>query len=797
MTRSGRPFLALNCGRGAASAYCSKLLAEVGVDVVMAEPPGGHPLRLEGGGYGQPVPTDSDEFVYLAAGVGSVAIESWPNFTSAEALDLLSNADAIIHDFQPAEAKALGLDNDSVRACNPHAFVVAITPFGSSGPYCDMPASDLTVYALSGHLQLTGRPEQAPIMPYGRQPSLYAGVHGAVATLAMFVGRIRGHEVSNVEVSVQEALAGALDSAVNEYTYVHALRGRYGNRTGDDLPLADLYSTVDGRVMVCVYTDAQWASFCNLLGRPEWLADDELRTVAGRRRRSAELETAMRGWFGERSTSSAFSDLQNARIPASPFSTLDELLVDPQLTYRSFFDRTEVDGQAIRLPTLPFTSTTGRSRSGVVPRLGETVGEFNERPPSSDGASASVRPALPLQGLRVLDFTHAWAGPYASMELAFLGAEVLKIEGATRPDGARYVSRHYAGEEPSYECGGYFHEFNRAKKSVVLNLEVTGAREIFLELVQECDVLITNFSARVLPKLRLDWDHLKKANPNLVAVTMPAFGDGGPYGDYVGYGEVVEGAGGLAALSGHPPEDPIRSGVAYADPLAGLYAALAATSGLLKRYLDGTGEWFDVSHQECVARMVGDAIVRHQRIRPDASAQTDRARHLIDGAFPSAGSDEWIAISIASVVQRQALRKVVCPDSPSDISTEDLRRATKLWTLQRSKHEAMRMLSEAGVMSGAALRIPELLADPHLVARGFFATVNHKTVGPTQHPGAGFRFDVGDVANGPPSVPAPLFDEHTDEVLSRSVLRSASEVARLRAAGVVGGVPSVSSPIAQ
>jgi crotonobetainyl-CoA:carnitine CoA-transferase CaiB-like acyl-CoA transferase len=793
----GEPPLAglrvLELGRTAGPAFCGKLLAEMGCDVVLVEPPGGHALReaapraaLASG------EAASALFLYLAGGKRSIVIDRRDRADEATLRELIAAADLVIHDLPERAAREQDLAFADLRKLQPRIVVAAITPYGATGPYADYPASDLTVYALSGHLYLTGAEEREPLLPYGRQPALFGAVLGAAAALASLL-RTRHDGVARlVETSQQEALAGALDTTLNRFTYAGATRGRYGNRLQDKTPLTDIYRTKDGFFLICVYTEVQWRGFCTMMDRPDWLENPELRTLAGRLRNGAMIEAAMTAWFAARLSSEALEACQRYRLPSCIASSVPELLRDKQLLARNHFAAVEDPAcGSLSYPKLPWLLSSGESREAAAPGLGEHGAEIRRgwsRRPAAP-ASAADAAALPLAGIRVLDVTHAWAGPFAGLQLGFLGADMIKVEGARRPDGTRYVSRDARNLEPDYETGGYFHEWNRNKRSAVINMDDADGRALMRDLVRRSDVLINNYSARVLPKWGLDWPALHALNPRLVLVTMPAFGSQGPYGEFVGYGETLEGAGGLARLSGYEAGKPIRSGIAYPDPLVGYFGALAVALGLMHREQTGVGLWLDVSHQECVLHMIGDAVLHFQMTgAPQEPGGNARADLLFNEVLPCRGADDWLAVTAETPAQLQALAEATeIPEMMNRPADPHVLERLRAWTRMRDKEAAMALLVGRGVAAGAVLKIDELVADRHLAARDFFESVPHPVVGEKRHPRAGFRIAGATVGT---RLAAPLFDGATDEILTTVLGKGASEIAELRRRGVIGGRPA-------
>ena len=793
---AGPPLLsglrALELGSSVGAAFCGKLLAEMGVDVVMVEPLQGHPLRRAAPrarlDKGREV---SALFHYLAAGKQSIALDRGSAAGEATLGELLEGADLVIHDLPDRAAAEARLDFTALRAARPGVVVVAITPFGCSGPYADRPATDLTIFALSGHLYITGSAEREPLLPYGHQPALFGGLLGAEAALAGLLRSQQDGASRFLEISQQEALASALDTTLNRFSYLGAARGRYGNRLQDRTPLTDIYRTRDGYFLICVYTGVQWRVFCAMLGRPEWLDDSELSTLAGRLRKGATIEAAMNAWFAARTSREALGECQKHRLPSCIVASVAELLEDPQLLAREHFADVE-DPAAGRLkyPKLPYVLSVGASREARAPDPGEhgdaVRRSWTRRPP---GAGVTPSPVLPLDGIRALDVTHAWAGSFAGLQLGFLGAELIKVEGGRRPDGTRYVSMDARKLSPEYETGGYYHEWNRNKHSAVINMDTLEGRELMHALIRRSDVLINNFSARVLPKWGLDWATVERLNPRLVLVTMPAFGSQGPYREFVGYGETLEGAGGLARLSGYEPSRPIRAGIAYPDPLVGHYGALAVTLGLMRRAQTGLGIWIDVSHQECVLHMIGEAVLRYQLTgTPEEPGGNARPNLLLNEVLPCAGADEWLAVSVVSPAQWRVVAEMI--GSPSlevpPCAPKFLDRLRR-WTMARPKGEAMEALAARGVPAGAVLKVDELFRDAHLAARGFFEQIPHPVVGEKPHPRPGFSIRDAEVRT---RTSAPLFDSATDEVLRAILGKSDDEIAQLRARGVIGGTPA-------
>lgn len=757
----------------------------------MVEPPGGHPLRDA-----PPLARVRDREVsvsYLALTAGKHAIRLDRSTPAGQDIwrQLVASADAVVHDLPSGRAAAQNLDEASLRAIRPDLVVTAITPFGSWGPDSERSASDLTLAAAGGSLLVSGLPDRQPLLTYGHQPQLFGGILAAAATLAALVPQPRPALPGLIDVSLQEAVAGALDLVITSYTYSRQILGRYGNRLLFDTPLTDLYQTRDGFLMIEATMQAEWRALCELLGRSEWVVDRRFETWEGRKRHGDVLSAALSHWCRQRGSYEALAECQARRIPSCVCVSMAELLQDPQLAARGFFGRLVAEGlPPLRWVRLPFVRTARKDDEVRVPSSATPDPVTKGWAPKVSSSERAVGP--PLAGVRVVDLTHAWAGPYAALQLAWLGAEVWKIEGSNRPDSARFFSVDAAAAGPLHERGGYYHEWNRNKSSVVLNLEHAEAVDLLKQLVARADVLVSNFSPRVLPKWGMGWEALEQLNPKLIHVTMPAFGSEGPYRDFVGYGETLEAAGGLMRLSGYPGLPPVRSGVAYPDPLAGAHAALAAIAGLAWRVTTGRGTWLDLSQQECVARMTADALIyyqlTHEEMQPTGNRRPDL---LLNEVVPCRGEDEWVAVSIRTLEEMAALGRVagMVGEPSSDLGA--VAEALASWARPQAKFEVARHLIAMGIAAAPVMRVDELLSDPHLAARGFFERVDHPVVGAKPHPRAAFRLG----RTHEPTRAAPVFDSDTNEVLARVLGTGPEELARLRSRGIVGGQPTT-SPLA-
>jgi len=338
-----------------------------------------------------------------------------------------------------------------------------------------------------------------------------------------------------------------------------------------------------------------------------------------------------------------------------------------------------------------------------------------------------------LNGLRILDFTRVMAGPFATRILADFGAEVIKVQSRKTAKGAEF------------NPGAYFNIWNRNKRSITLDLSRPGARQLALKLVAISDVVIENFAPRVMSNWAMTYEDLKAVKHDLIMVSMSAVGQAGPWKDFVAFGPTVQALGGLTYLTAYDKDSPIGLGYAYADPMAGLFAALAVLAALAYRDRTGRGQFVDLSEYEVAATLIGpallDAGVRNTEILPrgNRSNAESAAPH---GCFRCAGNDRWCVIAAYNEEEWQALCQVL--GSPQWIG--DRRFATlsgrkkyarqldeliEQKTAKRSAQKLVQLLQAAGVPAAAVQDAEDLANDPHLLARDFFVHLPHPTLGNT------------------------------------------------------------------
>lgn len=413
-------------------------------------------------------------------------------------------------------------------------------------------------------------------------------------------------------------------------------------------------------------------------------------------------------------------------------------------------------------------------------------------------------PRLALKGLRIIDLSQVYAGPYATRLLADMGAEVIKIESAFRSGrggikpqpGAVYPDGE-PGERP-YNRVAYYNELNRNKYAITLDLSPEPGKAIFKKLVKIGDVVIENFSARVMKNFGLDYPALKEVNPRIIMVSMTGYGMTGPYRDYVAYGTGIEAMTGLSQLTGYLDSPPMRLGVAYSDATGGLHAAFAILIALRYRRLTGRGQHIDLSLREALTPLLSEAIMDYSMNNRLRKRNGNRHSFMTPhGCYRCQGEDSWVVIAISSDEEWHSFCNAIGnppwtkEERFRDMvsrwqSQEELDRLIAGWTRHHDHYEAMWLLQRAGVKAGAVLNIEEMLDDPHLKERGFFEMVTHPEAGTHLHPGMSWKLSK---TPGWTRMPAPCFAEHNDYVFGKLLGMSQEEIAKLTAEGVIATVP--------
>jgi len=415
---------------------------------------------------------------------------------------------------------------------------------------------------------------------------------------------------------------------------------------------------------------------------------------------------------------------------------------------------------------------------------------------------------LALEGLRILDLTQVAVGPYATLLLGFMGAEVIKVESCSRLDISRGPARPTPqgdglypggdpGERPWNRAGHYVHR-NGNKRSLTLDLATARGKELLLQLVTVCDVLIENFRASVMDRLGLGYEVVSQVNPQLIYVKISSQGATGPEKDYGSLGSTLEQTAGLASVTGYEDGIPLMTNETFPDPVVGILAVGALMAALRRRRQTGQGTLVDLSQREVTIAMLGEYVLDYSVTGRVPGPMGNRHPHMVpQGVYPCQGDDMWVAISVGSDAEWHGLcRAIGQPDLAYDprFATvlarreyqAELDRLLAAWTQERDHYQAMHLLQAHGVPAGAVLKGGETLVDPHLAARGFWDVVNHPEAGTYTQVSTPWRLSKSPRR---PTTPSPSLGEHNRDVLGDLLGLSGQEIAALEAQGIIGTRP--------
>lgn len=400
---------------------------------------------------------------------------------------------------------------------------------------------------------------------------------------------------------------------------------------------------------------------------------------------------------------------------------------------------------------------------------------------------------LPLEGVRVVDLSMMWAGPYATHLLGEMGAEVIKVEGPRAWDNVRTL---FPIPEPEpWDASFYFNDYNREKKSLILDLTQPRGRELLLALVAKSDAVIENYRADVLDKLGLGFEALQRARSDIILVSMAGFGKTGADRERVGFGPIVEQMAGLASLTGYGDDGvPYKTGISYGDPVGGVAAAGALVLALIQRRRTGRGCAIDLAQREVMAQMLGEAFAAASlRGEPPVHRGNRHPVWAPQGVYPCQGEQQWLALSVRSDAEWKALAGVIGAPELAGLSLEtrrarhdELDARITAWTAAQEAQPAQDALQELGIPAARMLDSDSVHWDAHLLSRDYWDFMKHPRMQPYPQPAPAWRLLE---VNPCPRRPAPMFGEHNREILGGLLGLSEAELTELAEAGVIAAAP--------
>lgn len=786
----------IEASEGVAGAFCGRMLAAFGADVIKIErPPGGDLTRFEGPGLPNVRQSEASALhLHLNMGKRSALLD-WQTQRGAESLKrLIRDADVLLEDWNAATVDRMGL-SEGMSRLNPRLIDLSLTPFGTSGPYSDWATTPLVGLALGGFLYLSGDEDREPLSIPGRQPEYLAGLHGYGGVMIALWERERTGRGRGVSVSEIETLAALHQFTTVMHTYGGVVRSRHGARWENKGSYGRYPITIlpckDGYVSFAVSTEGQWDLLFPMVGQPELLEDPRFQTFVERREHADDIDAILIDWMKDKTRQEVFAYAAGDwSEPASPMLYLSETLSDEQLKRREFFAEVDhPDAGSLTYPTVPFRMSVTQPEFRPAPRLGEHTDEvlsaISTVPKAAPGIPEKPQAQVakdkgPLDDVRILDLTRVWAGPLATRILADFGAEVIKISDPRVP-----IDR----------MGGTNNKLNRNKSNLALRLDHDTGRDAFLELVTTADVVVENFRPRVMNNFDLTYADLREVRPDIVMCSMPGFGTTGKYADYPAFGPSVEAMTGIPSMMGYEGGSPRTSALAYPDPVSALNSVAAIMTALNHRRRTGHGQFIDLALIEGPICQIGEFIVAHSRtgIQPPRVGNS-HPEHAPYGVYPAKGEDEWIAICVMSDSEWGRMCELMGRSEMADSTefsdssarrrnAESLDAIVAEWTRQQDGAELAATLQSVGIAAGRAAKNYQLLADPHLNARGFFVEIEEPDMGTKIYPGQAIRMPGMDRSSW---IPSARLGEHTERTLNELLGMSDVRIARLEQDETIG-----------
>jgi crotonobetainyl-CoA:carnitine CoA-transferase CaiB-like acyl-CoA transferase len=761
----------------------TRLLADLGADVLKIEPPGASPGRRM-----RPlVRGTAISFTLRNANKRAAVLNPRDDDDRRRFLGLVAGADIVVDDGIPGQAAGFGATVEELARRFEHLIALWVTDFGTSGPHASWRATDPVFYAMSTALSRSGPPTGTPVLPPDGIASATAAAHAAWCVLAAYYHRLRCGTGDYIDFSRFEAVVQALDPPFGvmgqgalAQRRSDAWRGRPRNQ--DVYPI---FACKDGYVRTCVMSPRQWRCMRAWLGEPDQFQDPKYDTIGGRFSATQEIGALVSDLFADQTMDELVAAGQRRGVPVAAVLTPVEALSSDHFREVGALAEIELfDGARVDAPAGPFV--VDRRRAGLrtpAPPVGEDPPAWLG-PPITPSATGQVG-HRPFDGMRIIDLGVIVAGGELGRLFADLGAEVIKVEGAAYPDGLRQTR---AGQ-PMSEAFAWAH---RNKYGLGLDLRRPAGAEILRRLVGQSDAVFANFKPGTLARLGFSYHELRDVNPRIVLAESSAFGDTGPWSNRMGYGPLVRAATGITRLwtSGKTGDvgPPFLDAVTvFPDHVVARIVAIATLAALIRRDRTGRGAHVHISQAEAAVNQL-DTVYVTEEARAARLPVTDDA--AIHGVYRCAGNDEWCVISVrddadwdalATAMGREGLRRIDC-DMAAEITA---------WTQTLDKAAVTHRLQLAGVPAGPMSRPVDVLADAQVKHRKLLTDMAHPLFDaplPAETGPAPYR-------NIPRAElrPAPMPGEHTREVCQKILGLDTGEIDRLIADGVLFASPPTMS----
>ena len=712
------------------ASYTTRLLADLGADVIKVEPPSGDPNR-----WLPPFAGDIEDrersltFINANTNKRSVVLDLSGSIADREIFaDLLKSADLFVEATAVGELEVLGFNVEQLQERYPGLVTLSVTPFGRKGPYRTFKGSDAIANAAGGFLLGQGDDSRGPCTAPCHSAYQVAACAATVLAIAGLRHQRRTGAGQHLDVSLQEALTFTNSNSVARYSRENRLDRRPGSRAHGGAG-TNIYRCKDGRyVHFTANRPLKWRELTQnwmtdtILSQPEW-EDPKYRDA-----RDDEVSAIFSNFIFQFTAEEFCVEAQKRHLAAAPLNTVGEFVESEHVRCRQWLQ--ELEHPIIGRYTAPgfplrFSATPMRVRRPA-PLLGqhqaEVLAELKQlslkQVPKEKHSEGPCKPML--DGIRMADLTQQVAGPLGTAILGYYGMEIIKVESTEVPNRGRE--------------GVVYADLNRAKLGCTINLRHKDGKNLFKRLVSVSDVVVDNFSAGVLERLGFSYAALQELNPSIIQVIMPGWGLSGPLQSWVAWGWQLLAFNGLMGLWGYP-DAPMESRckIAWPDRVAAIVMALGVVAAVEHQERTGEGQFIEAAMLEAQGAMMGPAIldftVNGKEWEPLGYQEILGAPYAPYGCYPCRGEDNWIIIACENDEEWQSMVRLIGKSSwaaDARFSTkrgrqqlrEELDRRLGKWTRQLTPRMAFRILQQAGVAAGIPMSGEDLYHDFHLRERG-------------------------------------------------------------------------------
>jgi crotonobetainyl-CoA:carnitine CoA-transferase CaiB-like acyl-CoA transferase len=814
----------LELAGGVAGEHCGRLLADFGAEIIKIEPPvAGSPTRHIGP-FSQAAadPERSGLFAFLNTNKRSVCLDLATHDGKQALRVLLSGVDAVIDDHPPGFLESLGIHPHQLARDFPLLVLCSVTPFGYDATPAQQQAQGINVLhsAWGYHSPSEANPEKPPLKGVGRFLGEYeAGLSAALALTAALYWRETSGQGQFVDVSQQEALCSLVDYVLGQMV-AGTMEVSHRRRAFDLGGPATFFKCRDGYSYLWLSEPGHWNGLSTLMGNPAWMREDfperwlELHVTP---ERIARCRAHIAEWIKHQNKAEVAERAQKLGVALVPVNTMEDVFRSPQMAHRNFFAQLDHPKLGpLHYPTVPYRlSATPAAATRAAPLLGEHTqpvlrdaarGEVTRNEAAGDAArgSPAVRPGTsaaahapeattlrrmpgPLQGVRVLEHTKVWAGPYVGKLLAFLGAEVIRVESCDSLDATRRFGTKDINDAPGFQA------INPGKYSVQISLKGDEGRHVMKQLVKVCDVFVENLRPGAVRRQGLGYDELRALKPDIVAVSMSMWGQEGPLSYQTGYAPCFSALSGLCHLAGYENGPPELINTRYGDSSYGTAAAFATVVALYHRRRTGAGQYIDISAVESLSSNLGDSFMEYfimgRSPERDGNRHADMAPH---GVYRCRNED-WITLAVRTDNEWRMLCDLMgqpglaCDTRFTDLNARqaqrhELDRILGEWARGQDALEICTRLQQAGICAFKSMNSIDLISQDHLWKRGFYRHVADDQQRSIAIVGAPWK-----LSRTPATIEhaAPRLGEQNDYVLGTLLGLSAQERQRLAAAKVI------------